>query len=322
MNKIISKEEAVVISWIAKTSKLAYQEKHDIEKELGQWTMELQNFQFIYEKQYDVQAFVFSTDKSVIVSFRGTEKNKLEDWMVDLHFSLTDMPWGQVHKGFYEAYCTVNDECIKSIHNFRDRNQNLYITGHSLGGALAVLLASELYIRHTKGENRSNLNGLYNFAQPTVGNSEFIRNFDEQVPLIRIVNEYDIVPVVPFHTHKHPYLQSDQPAVVLTEKSNYRIEQRGNSKWDFWKIISYLYRDSEKESIENELVSYDEMTAMKECDKRLLHEKHIKIMEWYKNCIFNFLGEIGKNHEMPTYIDLIENDILEPLSIKNPPMPF
>ena len=74
----------------------------------------------------------------------------------------------------------------------------LWITGHSLGGALAVLAAARLALDIDKSIYKS-INGLYTFGQPRVGNRVFVKALDEEIKprYFRFVNDNDIVPRVP-----------------------------------------------------------------------------------------------------------------------------
>ncbi|XXX80344.1 lipase family protein [Sorangium sp. So ce134] len=81
----------------------------------------------------------------------------------------------------------------------RSALEALYITGHSLGGALAVLTAARMYTKLDDGRLRDVLRGVYTFGQPMVGNRTFARtvgtNFESK--LFRHVYRKDIVPRLP-----------------------------------------------------------------------------------------------------------------------------
>jgi hypothetical protein len=81
--------------------------------------------------------------------------------------------------------------------------QRLYFTGHSLGGALAVLAAARMHRGGTQYfELAHKLAGIYTFGQPMVGNSTFAeicqRDFGDK--LFRHVYEHDVVPAMPPRT--------------------------------------------------------------------------------------------------------------------------
>src|SRR5690606_37727833 len=68
------------------------------------------------------------------------------------------------------------------------------LTGHSLGGALAVLATAVLKIGL-----RMPVAGVYTYGQPRVGDAEFCRVYDQVLKDItfRYVNDADVVPHLP-----------------------------------------------------------------------------------------------------------------------------
>lgn len=135
----------------------------------------------------------------LVLAFRGTEK-KVSDWLTDARCVPTIEGRSKVHTGFLEAFTKNTNAEGKTVQQVvkqvlakeetRDGNGDplpLFITGHSLGGALA-LLATRLVA--------SNVNGAcYTFGAPRVGNYEYFRSV--KTPVFRIVNSSDIVPRVP-----------------------------------------------------------------------------------------------------------------------------
>ena len=127
-----------------------------------------------------------------VVSFRGTENE--QDWKTNLRYSLTQVdspqaegsePAGKVHQGFLDAFRSVRDQvgryltCAEGL--------PIFITGHSLGGALATLGAA-----HLSGRG---LAACYTFGAPRVGNKGFASSL--RIPVYRSVNPLDPVPLVP-----------------------------------------------------------------------------------------------------------------------------
>ncbi|WP_438015459.1 hypothetical protein WMF18_31930 [Sorangium sp. So ce315] len=80
-----------------------------------------------------------------------------------------------------------------------EKLEALYITGHSLGGGLAVLAAALIQDDEAFKALKSKLRGIYTFGQPMVGDSTFDRAhkdiFDKM--LFRHVYRRDIVPRLP-----------------------------------------------------------------------------------------------------------------------------
>lgn len=135
----------------------------------------------------------------LVLAFRGTEK-KISDWLTDLRCVPTVEGKTKVHTGFLDAFTKNIDakgrtveEAVRSIlarPEAKDELGNplpLFITGHSLGGALA-LLATKLIASDVTG-------ACYIFGAPRIGNYEFFRFI--KTPVYRVVNSSDVVPRVP-----------------------------------------------------------------------------------------------------------------------------
>ena len=127
----------------------------------------------------------------LVLAFRGTEK-KIDDWLTDAKAVPTQMDGYRVHTGFYEAFDGVREEIEKALKkkacfDENDKQLPLYITGHSLGGALALLA--------TKYLAKDEAGACYTYGAPRVADYEFF--FDIKTPVYRVVNSSDIVPRVP-----------------------------------------------------------------------------------------------------------------------------
>ena len=127
-----------------------------------------------------------------VVAFRGTQQ--VRDWLTNLDAATTpltnDNPdnmelLGNVHKGFNEAFRSVYDQIRQYLEGEEDLPH--YITGHSLGGALATL--ATWYVRGEK------LAACYTFGAPRVGDDGLTNRF--RTPIYRLVNGADPVPFVP-----------------------------------------------------------------------------------------------------------------------------
>lgn len=135
----------------------------------------------------------------LVLAFRGTEK-KISDWLTDLRCVPTVEGKTKVHTGFLDAFTKNVDaegrtveEAVRNIlarPEAADEQGNplpLFVTGHSLGGALA-LLATKLIASDVTG-------ACYTFGAPRIGNYEFFRFI--KTPVYRVVNSSDVVPRVP-----------------------------------------------------------------------------------------------------------------------------
>ncbi|MFT3891837.1 MAG: lipase family protein [Anaerolineales bacterium] len=139
----------------------------------------------------DTQAFLAANGDFAVLAFRGTEVKKKKDVVTDLTASQISVIEGGVHKGFRDAYESVREEIEKSIVAL-DKKVPLYITGHSLGAALATVATQEL---DKKDAYRDRIAACYTFGSPRVGNAAYDRNF--KAPIYRMVNTTDIVTVIP-----------------------------------------------------------------------------------------------------------------------------
>ncbi|KAM0842410.1 hypothetical protein ACQ4PT_058395 [Festuca glaucescens] len=90
---------------------------------------------------------------------------------------------------------------------------HIYVTGHSLGGALATLLVLELSSSQM-AKNGVIFVTVYNFGSPRVGNRRFADVYNAKVKdSWRVVNHRDIIPTVPHlmgycHVEAPIYLKS------------------------------------------------------------------------------------------------------------------
>jgi Lipase (class 3)/C2 domain len=113
-----------------------------------------------------------------------------------------DKPEGEMwaHSGFYKAYKAVQAEVIQIVDAItagEAKEWSIFVTGHSLGGALSTLGAYELATRRQwKGGKPKVVN--YSYGSPRVGNRVFAYSFNKAVPNAwRVVNNNDAVALVP-----------------------------------------------------------------------------------------------------------------------------
>lgn len=133
------------------------------------------------------QCHVVWNDTEFVICFRGTEPKEFSDIKADLNaIPRAAQSGGLVHSGFRTELDKVWDNIQPFLVNSTEKN--FFITGHSLGGAMATIAASRLKDRVTC---------LYTYGSPRVGNSTFVKSFSN-VKHYRHVNNNDIVASVPF----------------------------------------------------------------------------------------------------------------------------
>ncbi|KAK2993356.1 hypothetical protein RJ640_007623 [Escallonia rubra] len=179
---------------------------------------EFEKICFLDNPATDTQVAIWrdSARKRLVIAFRGTEQVRWKDLRTDLML----VPAGlnperiggdfkqevQVHTGFLSAYDSVRTRIfslIKQAIGYIDDGADslskwhIYVTGHSLGGALATLLALELSSSQFSKRGAVSVT-MYNFGSPRVGNKNFAEVYNEKVKdSWRVVNHRDIIPTVP-----------------------------------------------------------------------------------------------------------------------------
>jgi hypothetical protein len=153
----------------------------------------------------------------VVVAFRGTPpiddrtkpiKQRIRDWCNDFRAELITSPGlpGRVHAGFAGAVNALWADVTAEIRRQLALNKgpaNLFITGHSKGGAMTPLAAMK-WVQETDA-----VPVVVTFAAPRSGSDDFAAAFNKAVPnLKRYENRNDIVPHIPPHLTLIPLLNA------------------------------------------------------------------------------------------------------------------
>jgi pimeloyl-ACP methyl ester carboxylesterase len=129
-------------------------------------------------------------DGLALLAFRGTQPDRVSDLATDAGFLLTasDHGPGRVHAGFRNTARGLWDEVQRWLDGPAGARQRLLICGHSLGAAIATLLA--VPARATQ---------LVTIGSPRVGNAEFVTHLAATpgLAITRIVDCCDVVTEVP-----------------------------------------------------------------------------------------------------------------------------
>lgn len=142
------------------------------------------------KKQY---AYVLSNDDIVVVAFRGTDD--WDDFKKDAWFLSKDWHQGHIHAGFLAALQDLEEDLVATVKTHGATSKRLWITGHSLGGAMAVAFGYDCLA--SLGLPPS---GVVTFGQPRC----FDRKLGDPVAkcnlhrkYVRFVHEHDIIPWLP-----------------------------------------------------------------------------------------------------------------------------
>eukprot|EP00300_Choanocystis_sp_HF-7_P015995 c19258_g1_i1.p2 GENE.c19258_g1_i1~~c19258_g1_i1.p2 ORF type:complete len:312 (+),score=71.52 c19258_g1_i1:31-936(+) len=148
--------------------------------------------------------------QAIILSFEGSANTT--NWITNIQFLRVDYdfpgapPGVKVHRGFYNAYKKIGIDVEQDVGALVDQfpTYHVYVTGHSLGGALANFGAIDVSL------NRPHVPvNLYTFGAPRIGNEAYAQWFDSQIEnSIRMTNDSDIVPHLPPKTWPFSFFQT------------------------------------------------------------------------------------------------------------------
>ncbi|CAK9149793.1 unnamed protein product [Ilex paraguariensis] len=216
----------------AMASKIAYENKAFIKATVeDRWKMKLlgaYDFWNEYQEKHSTPSFMLHDKNAnpdmIVVAFRGTDPFDADAFSTDI-----DISWfkfgegaGKVHSGFMKALGLQKDETWPKIAKRDDNHPLAYytireelreifrnnpwtkfiLTGHSLGGALAILFSAVLVL-HEESDILKRVEAVYTFGQPRVGNKKF-GDFmegkfkDYGIRYFRFVYSHDIIPRLPF----------------------------------------------------------------------------------------------------------------------------
>ena len=151
-----------------------------------------------YAKQPVYAVTGIRNEKTILVIvFPGS--NDPSDWLQNVNFYSGGAETAGIHQGFAGAFAD-NREQVKEVAKDPSVDQ-IWVTGHSMGGALAVICAEYL----SKDEDlNSKLKGVFSFAQPMVARSEYADLLSNQLGdrHVHFINEHDVVPrLAPGYVH-------------------------------------------------------------------------------------------------------------------------
>ncbi|KAK6740410.1 hypothetical protein RB195_008709 [Necator americanus] len=177
---------------------------------------------------------VIHEKKAIVLSFRGT--TDMQQLFAEIKDS-TFKEWsnwthgGRVSKYFSDAFLSLWEGGMeKDFENLTTYYQNyeIWVTGHSLGGALATLAASVVAGKH----NRTNVK-LVTFGQPRVGDETFAKKHNEMVNFsYRVIYWSDVVPTVPCYFvqgFRHQGIEVFYSDMDSTTNSKHTVCKRGEN---------------------------------------------------------------------------------------------
>jgi triacylglycerol lipase len=159
----------------------------------------------------NTQVYVAQNEQAIVVAFRGSEApttlDGLKDWLLTNANNYLILPEGRsgtdfaaagvgarFHRGFLDALAMIWEPLFKAVDEaLKTKERPLWVTGHSLGGALALLAAWRF--------QRSFLavHEIITFGAPMIGNETASKAFEQEFAgkIFRYVDLEDVVPHLP-----------------------------------------------------------------------------------------------------------------------------
>ncbi|MCP5244554.1 MAG: lipase family protein [Burkholderiales bacterium] len=170
------------VQWYAKRASAAYNTEAEIRAAFPD------TVRVVQVGNTRVQYFLEQDDgnKLQVISVRGTAnlKNIKED--VEYTQSKNEKLDIYLHKGFDEDAYKIYNDILPHLR----KDYSIRLTGHSLGAAIAAILMIYLH------EDGFEVQKMINFGQPKFTNNKGVQRY-HTLPLTRIVNENDVVPLLP-----------------------------------------------------------------------------------------------------------------------------
>ena len=196
--------------------------REKIKKQLG-WDSESIN-------AGSMQGYVIDAGDDSIITLRGTEKHEY-DILQDLRFLEAKTEKGGMHGGFAKGYNPMHDQVITLLDRYDTKR--VWITGHSLGGGLAVVCAYRLLV-----DGKYPIAGMMTFGQPKVVRQDLIKFLAPKLDgkYVFFVNDMDPVTrlISPYEHFGHMVRWTDdkiERSKKLVMYSNSKDDPSGSSAY-------------------------------------------------------------------------------------------
>jgi triacylglycerol lipase len=146
------------------------------------------------------QAYRFMSKEDLVIACRGTQPSEFGDIVADLRAApVKSETVSRVHKGFKAEVDDLWPMVLEDIQRKQNKDKKLWFTGHSLGAAMATIMASRCFYETSINDPEE----LYTYGSPRAGWPGYVNAMATKHH--RWVNNNDIVTTVPpfFLGYKH-----------------------------------------------------------------------------------------------------------------------
>lgn len=159
----------------------------------------------------NTQVYVGGNNDHIVAAFRGSENpatlDGLKDWLLTNANNLLVLPEGLIgtdfaaagvgarfHRGFMQALDAIWQPFFQAVDSaFAAKVRPVWVCGHSLGGALALLASWRLE------RNFVPVHQVFTFGAPMIGNEAAAAAFEREMGdrVFRFIDCHDLVPKLP-----------------------------------------------------------------------------------------------------------------------------
>lgn len=186
----------------------------------------------VTEKTAENFGFIAESAERLVLAFRGSDSTPNLDSDLDLF----QMPFpyvknaGLSHRGITRVYQSLREELIECLRQLPD-DKKLTITGHSLGGDLAIMAALDFAVNTARKEAM-----VYTYAAGRPGDREFVAAYNAQVKnSFRVYNVHDFIPTLPAAEYPPPFTETGliyehvaAPVAIAFQMNNLFLNHRIN----------------------------------------------------------------------------------------------
>lgn len=235
----------------------------------------IENKEYFLNKDSDAELISFNQKNKNTFHLTFIGSNSKKDWIADFNFipikikNLKNRNY-KIHQGIYLQFLSVYDHVKSKLQKFLNNKDKieLVISGHSLGGGLAIIAGIYLYGYLIKYKNIENVEiKIITIGAPRVLNKELSEWFNKNLSknTIRIVNHFDSIPQLPLQGNVFEYMHVE--GMVVYFKNNCLLNSIPKNRTIIDRIKS-LYANFKTHGIDsyvNELNSFEILKKTKIC---------------------------------------------------------